>query len=76
MHTLPSAFGDRISTSTLFTAWVEGYVAQMDDERLAAGPADKTNREARQKVLHRRFNDETFVVARRVNDVAALMRTM
>jgi hypothetical protein len=69
MHTLPSEIGDRIGTSTLFAAWnAATYVAQIEDERLAAVP-DQTYRAATQEVLHRYgalwFNDETFVVAKR-----------
>jgi hypothetical protein len=69
MHTLPSEIGDRIGTSTLFAAWNAAiYVAQIEDERLAAVP-DQAYRMATQEVLHRYgglwFNDETFVVARR-----------
>jgi hypothetical protein len=69
MHTLPSEIGDRIGTSTLFAAWNAAiYVAQIEDERLAAVP-DQAYRVATQEVLHRYgglwFNDETFVVARR-----------
>jgi hypothetical protein len=69
MHTLPSDIGDRIGTSTLFAAWNAAvYVAQIEDERLAAVP-EQVYRAATQDVLHRYgglwFNDETFVVARR-----------
>jgi hypothetical protein len=69
MHTLPSEISDRIGTSTLFAAWNAAvYVAQIEDERLAAVP-DQVYRAATQEVLHRYgglwFNDETFVVARR-----------
>jgi hypothetical protein len=69
MHTLPSEISDRIGTSTLFAAWNAAvYVAQIEDERLAAVP-DSLYRAATQEVLHRHgglwFNDETFVVARR-----------
>lgn len=69
MHTLPSEITDRIGTSTLFAAWNAAiYVAQIEDERLAAVP-DHVYRQATQQVLHRHgglwFNDETFVVARR-----------
>jgi hypothetical protein len=69
MHTLPSEIGDRIGTSTLFAAWnAATYVAQIEDERLAAVP-DQVYRSATQEVLHRHgglwFNDETFVVTRR-----------
>jgi uncharacterized protein YaeQ len=53
----------------LFAAWNAAiYVAQIEDERLAA-VADHVYRDATQQVLHRHgglwFNDETFVVARR-----------
>jgi hypothetical protein len=69
MHTLPSEISDRIGTSTLFAAWNAAvYVAQIEDERLAAVP-DPLYRAATQEVLHRHgglwFNDETFVVAKR-----------
>lgn len=71
MHTLPSEIGDRIGTSTLFAAWNAAiYVAQMEDERLAA-IADQVYRDATSQVLQRHgglwFNDESFVVARRRN---------
>lgn len=74
MHTLPSEIGDRIGTSTLFAAWnAATYVAQIEDERLAAVP-DQVYRSATQEVLHRHgglwFNDETFVVARRRDPAA------
>jgi hypothetical protein len=69
MHTLPSEIGDRIGTSTLFAAWNAAiYVAQIEDDRLAA-VADHDYREATRQVLQRHgglwFNDETFVVTRR-----------
>lgn len=74
MHMLPSEIGDRIGTSTLFAAWnAATYVAQIEDERLAAVP-DRVYRSATQDVLHRYgglwFNDETFVVVRRRDPAA------
>ena len=68
MHPLAAEMGDRIGTSTLFAAWNAAvYVAQIEDERLAAVP-DSVYREATRDVLRKFgglwFNDETFVVAR------------
>jgi hypothetical protein len=69
MHTLPTAIGDRIGTSTLFAAWNAAiYVNQIEDERLDQVVADNAYLDATQSVLRKHdglwFNDEAFVVVR------------
>jgi hypothetical protein len=71
MHTLPSEIGDRIGTSTLFAAWNAAiYVNQIEDERLDSVATTGAYLEATQQVLQKHgglwFNDETFVVSRRL----------
>ena len=71
MHTLPSEIGDRIGTSTLFAAWnAVIYVNQVEDERLDAVVSSGAYLDATQRILREHsglwFNDEAFVVARRV----------
>lgn len=71
MHTLPSEIGDRIGTSTLFAAWNAAiYVNQVEDERLDTVVMTGAYLDATQQVLQSHgglwFNDETFVVARRL----------
>jgi hypothetical protein len=71
MHTLPSEIGDRIGTSTLFAAWNAAiYVAQIEDERLDSVVTNGAYLDATQAVLQKHgglwFNDETFVVTRKV----------
>jgi hypothetical protein len=72
MHTLPSEIGDRIGTSTLFAAWNAAiYVNQVEDERLDTVVTTGAYLEATQQVLQNHgglwFNDETFVVSRRLS---------
>ena len=69
MHTLPTAIGDRIGTSTLFAAWNAAiYVNQIEDERLDEVVANNAYLDATQAVLRKHdglwFNDEAFVVVR------------
>ncbi len=69
LHTLPSEVGRAIGTSTLLAAWNAAvYVAQIEDDRLAAAMARGTYLEATREVLARHgglwFNDETFVIRR------------
>jgi hypothetical protein len=71
MHTLPSEIGDRIGTSTLFAAWNAAiYVAQIEDERLDGVVTNGAYLDATQAVLQKHgglwFNDETFVVTRKM----------
>jgi hypothetical protein len=70
MHTLPSEISESIGTSTLFAAWNAAiYVAQVEDDRLAAVVADRGYLEATGEVLRARgalwFNDESYVISRR-----------
>ena len=70
MHTLPSEVSDAIGTSTLFAAWNAAiYVAQVEDDRLAAVAHDRSYLEATRDVLIRHgglwFYDESYVVSRR-----------
>lgn len=69
MHTLPSEIGSAIGTFTLFAAWNAAiYVAQIEDDRVAAAAAEGTYLEATAEVLRERgglwFDDETFIVQR------------
>jgi hypothetical protein len=71
MRTLPSELSDRIGTSTLFAAWnAAAYVNQMEDERLEPMIASGAYLKATQTVLQKFgglwFNDEAFVVSRRI----------
>jgi hypothetical protein len=71
MRTLPSELSDRIGTSTLFAAWnAAAYVNQMEDERLEPMIASGAYLKATQSVLQKFgglwFNDEAFVVSRRI----------
>jgi hypothetical protein len=71
MHTLPSEIGDRIGTSTLFAAWNAAiYVNQIEDERLDGVMSDSSYLDATQAILQKHgglwFNDEAFVVSRRM----------
>jgi hypothetical protein len=71
MRTLPSELSDRIGTSTLFAAWnAAAYVNQMEDERLEPVVNSGAYLKATQAVLQKHgglwFNDEAFVVSRRV----------
>ena len=70
MHTLPSEISESIGTSTLFAAWNAAvYVAQIDDERLAAVLGERKYLEATREVLQAHgglwFLDESFVVSRK-----------
>ena len=70
MHTLPSEISDSIGTSTLFAAWNAAiYVAQVEDDRLAAIVADSRYLDATRDVLRRHgglwFYDESYVISRR-----------
>ena len=70
MHTLPSEVSDAIGTSTLFAAWNAAiYVAQVEDDRLAAVAHDRSYLEATRDVLIRHgglwFYDESYVISRR-----------
>jgi hypothetical protein len=70
MHTLPSEISDSIGTSTLFAAWnAATYVAQIEDERLAAAVNDGRYIAATREVLQKRgglwFHDESYVISRR-----------
>ena len=70
MHTLPSEVSDAIGTSTLFAAWnAATYVAQVEDDRLAAVAHDRSPLEATRDVLIRCgglwFFDESYVISRR-----------
>ena len=70
MHTLPSEVGATIGTSTLFAAWNAAiYVAQIEDQRLAAVISDRGYLDATSEVLHKHsglwFYDESFVISRK-----------
>ena len=71
MHTLPSEISEQsIGTSTLFAAWnAATYVAQIEDDRLAAVVADGRYFEPTREVLRKHdglwFLDESFVISRR-----------
>jgi hypothetical protein len=71
MHTLPNEIGDRIGTSTLFAAWNAAiYVNQIEEERLDEVVTTGAYLDATQEVLQKHgglwFNDEAFVIARKV----------
>jgi len=71
MRTLPSEISDRIGTSTLFAAWNAAvYVNQIEDERLEPVVNSGAYLKATQTVLQKHgglwFNDEAFVVARKI----------
>ena len=70
MHTLPSEIADSIGTSTLFAAWNAAvYVAQIDDERLAAELGARRYLDATREVLQAHgklwFQDESYVISRK-----------
>jgi len=70
MHTLPGELAGSIGTSTLFAAWNAAvYVAQIDDERLAAALGERKYLEATAEVLRTHgglwFLDESYVVSRK-----------
>ncbi len=69
MHTLPSEISSSIGTSTLMAAWNAAvYVAQIEDERLAAVMGDPRYLEATREVLQKHgklwFNNESYVIWR------------
>jgi len=70
MHTLPTEVSESIGTSTLFAAWNAAvYVAQIDDERLAAVLGERRYLDATREVLQSHgglwFLDESYVVSRK-----------
>jgi SAM-dependent methyltransferase len=70
MHTLPWELSDSIGTSTLFAAWNAAiYVAQVEDDRVAAVVNDSRYLDATREVLRRNgglwFFDESYVISRR-----------
>jgi hypothetical protein len=70
MHTLPTEIADSIGTSTLFAAWNAAvYVAQIDDERLAAELGARRYLDATREVLQQHgslwFLDESYVISRK-----------
>jgi hypothetical protein len=70
MHTLPSEIAASIGTSTLFAAWNAAvYVAQIDDERLAAELGARRYLDATREVLQAHgqlwFQDESYVISRK-----------
>jgi hypothetical protein len=72
MHTLPTEIAASIGTSTLFAAWNAAvYVAQIDDERLAAVLGSRKYLDATREVLQAHgslwFLDESYVVSRKRN---------
>jgi hypothetical protein len=69
MHSLPSEISSSIGTSTLMAAWNAAiYVAQIEDERLAAVMADGRYLEATRAVLQKHgslwFQNESYVISR------------
>ena len=70
MHTLPTEISSSIGTSTLFAAWNAAvYVAQIDDERLAAAVENRKYLDATREVLQAHgslwFQDESFAISRK-----------
>ena len=70
LHTLPSEVSESIGTSTLFAAWNAAiYVAQIEDDRLAAVVNDSSYLDATREVLRCHgglwFLDESYVISRR-----------
>ena len=70
MHTLPTEITESIGTSTMFAAWNAAvYVAQIDDERLAAEMGGRRYLDATREVLQQHgglwFLDESYVVSRK-----------
>lgn len=71
MHTLPDEIADSIGTSTLFAAWNAAvYVAQIEDQKLEHALHSADYLESTAHVLQKHnglwFNDECFVVSRKV----------
>lgn len=75
MHTLPDEIDNEsasIGTSTLLAAWnAATYVAQIEDERLAAAMGNSLYLEATRAVLRKNgelwFNDESYVISRQAD---------
>ena len=70
MHTLPTEIAAGIGTSTLLAAWNAAvYVAQIDDERLAAELGARRYLDATREVLQQHgslwFLDESYVISRK-----------
>ena len=70
MHTLPTEIAAGIGTSTLLAAWNAAvYVAQIDDERLAAELGARRYIDATHEVLQAHgslwFLDESYVISRK-----------
>ena len=70
MHTLPTEISESIGTSTLFAAWNAAvYVAQIEDERLAAALGERTYLDATRETLQTHgglwFLDESYVVSKK-----------
>lgn len=73
MHALPEEIGSNIGTSTLLAAWNAAvYVAQIEDDRLTEVLHKGEYLDATRKVIHRHgglwFQDESFVVVRKIGD--------
>ena len=71
LHTMPSEVGSNIGTSTILAAWNAAvYVAQIEDSRLADimthGDYLKAARDVVQKHSGLWFNDESFVISRKL----------
>ena len=67
---MPSEQQEHIGTSSILAAWnAAGYVAQIDEDRLAEALATGEYVEATRKVLAKYggvwFNDESYVIRRR-----------
>ena len=72
MHTLPDEIADSIGTSTLFAAWNAAvYVAQIEDQKLEHALHASDYLESTARVLQKHnglwFNDESFVISRKVS---------
>jgi SAM-dependent methyltransferase len=72
MHTLPDEIADSIGTSTLFAAWNAAvYVAQIEDQKLEHALHSSEYLETTARVLQKHnglwFNDESFVISRKVS---------
>lgn len=70
LHTMPSEEAEHIGTSSVVAAWnAATYVAQIDDERLAAATAAGDYLNATRQVMQRHgriwWNDEAFLIVRR-----------
>jgi hypothetical protein len=70
IHAMPSEVTEHIGTGLTLAAWnAAAYVAQIDEDRLAAALASGEYVEATQRVLQREggvwFNDEAYVIVRK-----------